>query len=145
MAQKYAGATSVRCHSNFEENNSDTDTENTDSTDSESDTENTDSTDTESDTENTDNTDSEESPDKPLKKKGLLGDVNCDGKITAMDSLILQRYTINLTSLNDIQQLLGDVNKDGKLTGSDCMNILRYSINLKTNSYVGEEIEYFVS
>ena len=125
--------------------NSDTDTENTDSTDSESDTENTDSTDTESDTENTDNTDSEESPDKPLKKKGLLGDVNCDGKITAMDSLILQRYTINLTSLNDIQQLLGDVNKDGKLTGSDCMNILRYSINLKTNSYVGEEIEYFVS
>ncbi len=120
--------------------NSDTDTEtDTDSSDTATDT------DSSNITSDTDNTDTEESPDKPTKKKGLLGDVNGDGKITAMDSLILQRHTINLASLNDEQLLLGDVNKDGKISGSDCMNILRYSINLKTNSYVGEEIEYVVS
>ena len=71
----------------------------------------------------------------------MYGDINKDGKITASDSLLLQRYVIGLTKLDDVQLKLADVNGDGKNTNSDCLNILRYSINLNTNSQTGEYIE----
>ena len=51
-------------------------------------------------------------------------------KVTAKDSLTVQRYAIKLTSLTDEQIKAADVDKDGKVTSKDAMYILRCSINL---------------
>ena len=66
-----------------------------------------------------------ETPD-PLKP--FYGDVNLDGKVTAKDSLLAQRYAIKLEKLNDQQLLNGDVNGDGKVTAADAFLILRHAI-----------------
>ena len=60
----------------------------------------------------------------------LMGDVNGDGKVTAKDSMTVQRYAIKLDQLSDEQLKAADVDKDGKTTSKDALYILRYSINL---------------
>ena len=98
--------------------------------------------DTQSDVGTDSNTESDVDTDTDTEtEKYMYGDINKDGKITASDSLLLQRYVIGLTKLDDVQLKLADVNGDGKNTNSDCLNILRYSINLNTNSHTGEYIE----
>ena len=58
-----------------------------------------------------------------------MGDVNGDGKVTAKDSMTVQRYAIKLDQLSDEQLKAADVDKDGKTTSKDALYILRYSIN----------------
>jgi len=96
--------------------------------------------DTDTETESEVDTDTETENDTEAEKY-MYGDINKDGKITASDSLLLQRYVIGLTKLDNVQLKLADVNGDGKYTNSDCLNILRYSINLNTNSRTGEFTE----
>ena len=69
-------------------------------------------------------------PEKPTPDplKPFYGDVNLDGKVTAKDSLLAQRYAIKLEKLNDQQLLNGDVNGDGKVTAADAFLILRHAI-----------------
>ena len=60
----------------------------------------------------------------------LKGDVNFDGKITAIDaSAVLVEYaevTSGGGSFSDTQKKVGDVNNDGKITATDATSILRY-------------------
>ena len=70
----------------------------------------------------------------------LIGDVNADGKITAMDSLMVQRNTIALMKFTQAQTVRGDVDFNKRVTNRDALDILRYSIKLHTSSHVGEEI-----
>ncbi len=58
------------------------------------------------------------------------GDVNFDGKVTAKDSLAVQRYSIKLEQLSEYQFISADVDKDGKVNSKDALYILRCSINL---------------
>lgn len=58
------------------------------------------------------------------------GDVNGDGKVTAKDSMTVQRYAIKLVELTDDQLKAADVDNDGKVTAKDALYILRCSINL---------------
>ena len=118
-----------------------TDTDSKSDTDVKSDTDTKSDTDVKSDTDSKSDTDVKTDTDK-TEKTGILGDVNRDGKVSASDSLLLQRYTIHLTTLDKEQLILGDVTADGKISGADCLNILRYSIHLKTNSKTGESITY---
>jgi hypothetical protein len=73
-------------------------------------------------------------PETPDPLKPFYGDINLDGKVTAKDALLAQRYAINLEKLNEQQILNGDV--DGKsaggkkVTAADGMYILRHSIKL---------------
>ena len=73
-------------------------------------------------------------PENPDPLKPFYGDINLDGKVTAKDALLAQRYAINLEKLNEQQILNGDV--DGKsaggkkVTAADGMYILRHSIKL---------------
>ena len=60
----------------------------------------------------------------------MLGDVDGDGKVSAKDALVIQRYTIKLAKLDDAQLAAADVDGDGKVSGKDALVILRYSINL---------------
>ncbi len=110
----------------------DTSTDNTDTTTEKPDTstDNTDS-DTESDKPNTPDT-----PDKP--EKVLLGDVDGDGKISAKDSLAIQRYVINLKKLDSKQIKAADVDGDNKVTNKDAIIILRFTINIKVKYPIGE-------
>ena len=71
----------------------------------------------------------------------LCGDVNSDGKITAKDSLIVLRSTINLVTLNRYQQNVSDVNQDGKVTASDSLEILRYTIGIFGKGNTGKTYE----
>ena len=80
-------------------------------------------TDTESDTD----TSEIETNDEPE----LYGDVNNDGKVTAKDSMTVQRYAIKLADLTDEQFKAADVDKDNKVTSKDALYILRCSINLE--------------
>lgn len=67
-----------------------------------------------------------ETDDEPIR----YGDVNDDGKVTAKDSLMAQRYAIKLTTLTDKQIKAADVDLDNKITVKDALYILRCSINL---------------
>ncbi len=71
-------------------------------------------------------------PEKPTPDplKPFYGDVNLDGKVTAKDSLLAQRYAIKLEKLNDQQLLNGDVNGDGKVTAADAFLILRHAVKI---------------
>ena len=65
------------------------------------------------------------------------GDVDGDEKISAKDSMAIQRYTINLTKLSDDQFRAADVNGDNKVTSKDSLEILRYSVNLNVSGRTG--------
>ena len=86
-----------------------------------------------------DKPDSPDVPDKPIKEI-MLGDVNGDGKVTAKDSMLIQRYAVNLVTLSDGQLKAADVNSDGKATNKDALEILRYTINLSKNNSIGSAI-----
>lgn len=58
-------------------------------------------------------------------QQGLLGDVNRDGQLTIQDATILQKYTVQMVTLNSLQKAVADVNKDGKIDIRDCSLIQR--------------------
>ena len=77
-----------------------------------------------------DSNDTPDTGDKPLVP--FYGDINLDGKVTAKDALLAQRYSINLEKLNDQQKLNGNVDGKGDVTNADAMYILRYTVKLLT-------------
>ena len=115
----------------------DTDT-NSDDTDTSTDKKDTDTNtdDTDTSTDKKDTPDTPDTPDKPVKR--LLGDVDGDGKVSAKDSLLIQRYVINLRKLDETQQKAADVNGDGKATAKDALEILRYTIRMSKNDRIGK-------
>ena len=74
--------------------------------------------------------------DQP-ENQGLYGDVDGDGKISAKDSMLIQRYVINLKQLTEKYFIAADVNGDGKVTNKDAFEILRYVLNLSKNEKIG--------
>ena len=88
----------------------------------------------------TDDPDKKETDDpKKPEKLGIYGDVNGDGKVTAKDALLLQRYTVNLAALDELAVILADVNRDDKATAADALEILRYTIHAKSKARTGED------
>lgn len=60
----------------------------------------------------------------------VCGDVNCDGKITSVDSAILARYLAGWTGYDEkVNMLTADVNGDGKVTVIDSAILARYLAN----------------
>ncbi|MBQ2348333.1 MAG: hypothetical protein II388_08205, partial [Clostridia bacterium] len=145
-------------NSDTDSNKKDTD-DDTPDTDSDNGDSDSDVTDTDSSGKNDSYTDGKETIDSPDKADSdtdtgdepdsdsdrilpyIMGDVNIDGKVTAKDSLILQRFIIKLESINNIQMFLGDVDQDNWLRTADCINILRYVIKLHTNTVTGERVD----
>lgn len=58
----------------------------------------------------------------------VLGDVNEDTKINAVDALLILQYAVNKYELNDTQKVAADVNKDTKVNSVDALNILQYAV-----------------
>ena len=58
----------------------------------------------------------------------LCGDVNCDGEVTILDAVLLQKYMDGLVTLNITQMANGDCVRDGNLESDDVTVILQYLI-----------------
>lgn len=61
-------------------------------------------------------------------KKYTLGDVNDDGKINAIDAVLILRAAIGKTELTDIQQKAADVNEDKSVNALDAVVVLRKAV-----------------
>ena len=53
--------------------------------------------------------------------------------------MLIQRYAVNLSELDETQKFLGDVDGNGKVTNADAMSILRYTVNENVKYSIGEE------
>ncbi len=58
----------------------------------------------------------------------LLGDVNNDGKVNAMDATLAARYAVGSYTLDAAAIKRGDVNGDGKVNAMDATLIARYAV-----------------
>ena len=71
----------------------------------------------------------------------LLGDVDGDGSVTAVDATLLQRYGVHIGGdLDDDQLKAGDVNFDGKVNIIDVTLIQRYLTRMDVDYPIGEYI-----
>lgn len=60
------------------------------------------------------------------------GDLNGDGKITALDIVKLQRLIVGLDTINSSILSVADINGDGKVTALDIVKIQRHIVGLET-------------
>lgn len=69
-------------------------------------------------------------PVPPTPTDVVYGDVNCDGDVSIVDVLVLNKNLLAGEKLTDQGQLNADVDKDGSPTGADALNILKATIGL---------------
>ena len=63
-------------------------------------------------------------------KISVLGDVNGDGKISALDYVRIKNHIMKTTSINeDVQLIAADVNDDRKISALDYVRIKNYIMN----------------
>lgn len=60
----------------------------------------------------------------------IYGDVNGDGKVTTVDAIKLNRYTIGKATLSGVYLTAADASRDGKVNALDGIIINRYTIGL---------------
>jgi len=60
----------------------------------------------------------------------LLGDVNHDGEVTAIDSLLILRYVMGLIDEDDLDLSVAEVSFDGQVTVIDALYVLRHTMGL---------------
>ena len=88
-----------------------------------------------------DNPDKPDDPEPKPETKGLLGDVNNDGVVDAIDALLILRASLQLDTFDAVQTFLGDVDGDAIITSNDALEVLRYSIQLPANENIGTEVK----
>ena len=71
----------------------------------------------------------------PVKADIIKGDVNGDGKITSLDSMIVQRAAVGLITLNENQKTAADCNNDNRVTNIDSLYILRYAVGIRVPAF----------
>ncbi len=59
-----------------------------------------------------------------------LGDLNDDGIVDNLDSVLILKYDAGLSDLSETQLLAGDVNGDGTVDNLDSVRILKYDAGL---------------
>lgn len=64
--------------------------------------------------------------------KGILGDVDDNGKVNVADAQTILRYSVKLKTFTDEQKDLADVDGNGKTNISDAQTVLRYAVKLIT-------------
>ena len=62
--------------------------------------------------------------------KGIMGDLDGNGKLSYNDALVILRGSIGLVKLDDTQKLLADVDGNGIVNYNDALTVLRRSIGL---------------
>ncbi len=77
---------------------------------------------------------------EPSEEKGVLGDVNGDGKVNVKDATMIQKATAKVIKLNDAENLRGDVNGDGKVNVKDATAIQKFAAKIETGFPIGTPI-----
>lgn len=72
----------------------------------------------------------------------LYGDVNGDGVISQADAILIQRYIIELETLDNYQLIAADVSGDGVVSLEDAIRILRLLEGSETEFPAGECFYY---
>lgn len=65
-----------------------------------------------------------------IRMRGIKGDVNNDGKISASDAILALRMSVELIVPDEYQKWAADMNDDGKIKTNDVLVILRISVGL---------------
>ena len=60
----------------------------------------------------------------------VIGDVNGDNSVSALDALMVLRYSLSLIELTDSQIILADIDNNGRVDANDALKVLRMSLNL---------------
>ena len=68
------------------------------------------------------------SSQKTSCKAVILGDVDLNGELTVQDSTMIQKYLVQIVTLNDEQLLAADFNKDGEISVSDATDLQKYIV-----------------
>ena len=72
--------------------------------------------------------------------KGILGDVNGDGKVNIKDATLIQKAVAKIISLTDAEQTRADVNADEKVNIKDATAIQKFVAKIETGLPIGKEI-----
>ena len=65
--------------------------------------------------------------DRESEDYGTIGDVNGDETVDVLDSIMVQKYASEKTTLDERQQYVGDVNDDGQVDVLDAADIQKYA------------------
>ena len=71
----------------------------------------------------------------------ILGDVDGNGEVDSADATLIQRYTVELSTLSEKQLLAGDVDGDGFVTTIDATFVQRYVAKMSVKYDIGKEKE----
>ncbi|MBR3988551.1 MAG: dockerin type I repeat-containing protein, partial [Clostridia bacterium] len=80
----------------------------------------------------------EATPDEPVVDKGILGDVNGDGKVNIKDATQIQKFAAKIVELTDAEFIRADVNADTKVNIKDATAIQKFVAKLETGLPIGE-------
>ena len=72
--------------------------------------------------------------------KGILGDVNGDGKVNIKDATLIQKFAAKLMELTDAEKIRADVNADTKVNVKDATAIQKYVAKMETGFEIGKPI-----
>lgn len=79
-------------------------------------------------------------PSEPVVDKGILGDVNGDGKVNIKDATMIQKAAAKIIELTDDEKLRADVNTDNKNNVKDATAIQKFVAKIETGFPIGELI-----
>ncbi len=79
--------------------------------------------------------------DAAPEPKGIYGDIDGDGFITAADALAVLRVSVELDEFSPEDQKKADIDSDGSITAADALAVLRFSVGISDQgSMIGSEI-----
>ena len=79
-------------------------------------------------------------PSEPVVEKGILGDVNGDGKVNIKDATMIQKFAAKIIDLTDDEKLRADVNADNKNNVKDATAIQKFVAKIETGYPIGKLI-----
>ena len=82
----------------------------------------------------------ETKPSEPSEGKGVLGDVNGDGKVNVKDATMIQKAAAKVIKLADDESLRADVNADSKVNVKDATAIQKFAAKIETGFPIGKDI-----
>ncbi len=79
-------------------------------------------------------------PSEPVVDKGILGDVDGNGKVNIKDATMIQKFAAKIIDLTDDEKLRADVNADNKNNVKDATAIQKFVAKIETGYPIGKPI-----
>ncbi len=76
-----------------------------------------------------------------VEDKGILGDVNDDGKVNIKDATLIQKALAKLAEFTEAEILRADVNSDTKVNIKDATAIQKFVAKIETGLPIGEPVK----